>query len=99
MDYLWSVADSLHDRPRAILGFRKPSEVFTELMLQERDHRHELLRPLDCHPILIPAVLPSSLASLSVKSQAVSVSRPLDAMRVPGRISDPPGCAGAGAAN
>ena len=35
MDYLWSVADSLNDRPRAILGFRKPSEVFTELMLQE----------------------------------------------------------------
>ena len=35
MDHLWSVADSLNDRPRAILGFRKPSEVFTELMLQE----------------------------------------------------------------
>jgi IS30 family transposase len=35
MDYLWSVADSLNDRPRAILGFRKPSEVFAELMLQE----------------------------------------------------------------
>ena len=35
MDYLWMVADSLNDRPRAILGFRKPSEVFAELMLQE----------------------------------------------------------------
>jgi transposase, IS30 family len=35
MDYLWSVADSLNDRPRAILGFRKPSEVFAELLLQE----------------------------------------------------------------
>jgi IS30 family transposase len=32
---LWSVADSLNDRPRAILGFRKPSEVFAELLLQE----------------------------------------------------------------
>src|SRR5712692_4272361 len=31
MDYLWAVADSLNDRPRAILGFRKPSEVFAEL--------------------------------------------------------------------
>jgi IS30 family transposase len=37
MDYLWAVADSLNDRPRAILGFRKPSEVFTELMLQEAE--------------------------------------------------------------
>jgi transposase, IS30 family len=37
MDYLWSVADSLNDRPRAILGFRKPSEVFAELMLQEAE--------------------------------------------------------------
>ena len=37
MDYLWAVADSLNDRPRAILGFRKPSEVFTELMLQETE--------------------------------------------------------------
>jgi IS30 family transposase len=35
MNYLWMVADSLNDRPRAILGFRKPSEVFAELMLQE----------------------------------------------------------------
>ena len=35
LEYLWMVADSLNDRPRAILGFRKPSEVFTELMLQE----------------------------------------------------------------
>jgi IS30 family transposase len=37
IDYLWTVADSLNDRPRAILGFRKPSEVFTELMLQETE--------------------------------------------------------------
>jgi len=37
IDYLWAVADSLNDRPRAILGFRKPSEVFTELMLQETE--------------------------------------------------------------
>lgn len=37
MDYLWMVADSLNDRPRAILGFRKPSEVFAELMLQEAE--------------------------------------------------------------
>lgn len=35
MEYLWAVADSLNDRPRAILGFRKPSEVFAELLLQE----------------------------------------------------------------
>ncbi|HEX9352358.1 MAG TPA: IS30 family transposase, partial [Streptosporangiaceae bacterium] len=34
-EYLWAIADSLNDRPRAILGFRKPSEVFAELMLQE----------------------------------------------------------------
>jgi transposase, IS30 family len=37
IDYLWSVADSLNDRPRATLGFRKPSEVFAELMLQEAE--------------------------------------------------------------
>jgi transposase, IS30 family len=37
MDYLWAVADSLNDRPRAILGFHKPSEVFAELMLQEAE--------------------------------------------------------------
>lgn len=37
IDYLWAVADSLNDRPRAILGFRKPSEVFAELMLQEAE--------------------------------------------------------------
>jgi len=36
-EYLWAVADSLNDRPRAILGFRKPSEVFAELMLQESE--------------------------------------------------------------
>lgn len=35
MDYLWAVADSLNDRPRAILKFRKPGEMFAELMLQE----------------------------------------------------------------
>jgi IS30 family transposase len=35
LEYLWMIADSLNDRPRAILRFRKPSEVFTELMLQE----------------------------------------------------------------
>lgn len=34
-DYLWAVANSLNDRPRAILGFRTPREVFTELLLQE----------------------------------------------------------------
>jgi IS30 family transposase len=34
-DYLWTVANELNDRPRAILGFRKPSEVFAELLLQE----------------------------------------------------------------
>jgi transposase, IS30 family len=33
--YLWTVADSLNDRPRAILDFRKPNEVFAELLLQE----------------------------------------------------------------
>ena len=36
-DYLWAVADSLNDRPRAILGFRKPKEVFAELLLQETE--------------------------------------------------------------
>ena len=35
IEYLWAVADSLNDRPRAILGFRKPKEVFAELLLQE----------------------------------------------------------------
>ncbi len=34
-EYLRAVADSLNDRPRAILGFRKPNEVFAELLLQE----------------------------------------------------------------
>ena len=37
MEYLWAVADALNDRPRAILGFRKPAEVFAELMLQETE--------------------------------------------------------------
>ena len=36
-EYLWAVADSLNDRPRAILGFRKPIEVFAELLLQETE--------------------------------------------------------------
>ena len=35
--YLAAVADSLNDRPRAILGFRKPNEVFAELLLQESE--------------------------------------------------------------
>lgn len=34
-DYLWAVANSLNDRPRAILGFRTPRGVFTELLLHE----------------------------------------------------------------
>ena len=34
-EYLRAVADSLNDRPRAILGFRKLYEVFAELLLQE----------------------------------------------------------------
>jgi transposase, IS30 family len=33
--YLWAIADELNDRPRAILGFRKPKEVFAEMLLQE----------------------------------------------------------------
>ncbi len=37
IDYLWAVADSLNDRPRAILGFRKPKEAFVELLLQETE--------------------------------------------------------------
>jgi transposase, IS30 family len=36
-EYLRAVADALNDRPRAILGFRKPSEMFAELMLQESE--------------------------------------------------------------
>ncbi len=36
-EYLRAVADSLNDRPRAILGFRKPNEVFAELLLQESE--------------------------------------------------------------
>jgi IS30 family transposase len=32
--YLWAVANELNDRPRAILGFRTPREVFTELLLE-----------------------------------------------------------------
>jgi IS30 family transposase len=34
-EYLWAIADSLNDQPCATRGFRKPSEVFAELMLQE----------------------------------------------------------------
>ena len=37
IDYLWAVADSLNDRPRAILGFKKPKEIFAELVLQETE--------------------------------------------------------------
>ena len=36
-EYLRAIADSLNDRPRAILGFRKPNEVFAELLLQESE--------------------------------------------------------------
>lgn len=35
MSYLQAIANSLNDRPRAILGFRTPNEVFRELLLQE----------------------------------------------------------------
>jgi IS30 family transposase len=35
MPYLQAIANSLNDRPRAILGFRTPNEVFAELLLQE----------------------------------------------------------------
>jgi IS30 family transposase len=35
LQYLWAIADELNDRPRATLGFRKPAEVFAELLLQE----------------------------------------------------------------
>ncbi len=35
MSYLQAIANSLNDRPRAILGFRTPNEVFAELLLQE----------------------------------------------------------------
>jgi IS30 family transposase len=31
-DYLQAVADELNDRPRRILGWRKPNEVFAELL-------------------------------------------------------------------
>ena len=37
MNYLWAIADELNNRPRAILGFRKPKEVFAELLLQESE--------------------------------------------------------------
>jgi transposase, IS30 family len=35
ISYLQAIANSLNDRPRAILGFRTPNEVFRELLLQE----------------------------------------------------------------
>jgi IS30 family transposase len=35
LQYLWEIADELNNRPRATLGFRKPKEVFAELLLQE----------------------------------------------------------------
>ena len=35
LSYLQAVANSLNDRPRAILGFRTPNEVFREMLLQE----------------------------------------------------------------
>jgi IS30 family transposase len=35
MSTLQAIANSLNDRPRAILGFRTPNEVFRELLLQE----------------------------------------------------------------
>jgi IS30 family transposase len=31
-DYLQAVADKLNDRPRRILGWRKPNEAFAELL-------------------------------------------------------------------
>ncbi|GAA1867254.1 hypothetical protein GCM10009736_38400 [Actinomadura bangladeshensis] len=31
-DYLQAVADELNNRPRAIFGFKKPKEVFAELL-------------------------------------------------------------------
>ena len=37
IDYMWAVADSLNDRAPDIFVFRKLSEVFTELMLQEAE--------------------------------------------------------------
>ncbi len=33
--YLQVVADEINDRPRAILGFRTPAEVFAELILAD----------------------------------------------------------------
>ncbi|MDQ2876259.1 MAG: IS30 family transposase, partial [Actinomycetota bacterium] len=33
--YLQAVADEINDRPRAILGFRTPAEVFAELILAD----------------------------------------------------------------
>ncbi len=33
--YIQAVADEINDRPRAILGFRTPAEVFAELLLAD----------------------------------------------------------------
>ena len=72
MDYLWAVADSLNDRPRAILGFRKPSEVFAELMLQEA----EIQTGLNCFDRLRPP-----LADPRVKATAKAMSGTIRAAR------------------
>ncbi|HEY2578591.1 MAG TPA: IS30 family transposase [Streptosporangiaceae bacterium] len=42
IDCLWSIADSINNRPRAFLGYRKPSELFGELMLQEAGLGNEI---------------------------------------------------------
>jgi IS30 family transposase len=47
LHYLWAIADELNDRPRATLGFRKPSEVFAELLLQEVDSASESIPSTD----------------------------------------------------
>jgi transposase, IS30 family len=47
LQYLWAIADELNDRPRATLGFRKPSEVFAELLLQEADSASGSIPPTD----------------------------------------------------
>jgi IS30 family transposase len=48
LQYLWAIADELNDRPRAILGFRKLSEVFTELLLQESELTAGEIPSTDC---------------------------------------------------
>jgi len=37
LNYLRAIADEVNDRPGAILGFRKPKEVFADLLLQESE--------------------------------------------------------------